>query len=268
MKRSRHPVLGILIMALVLAGCTLNNTPTPTPPLADTPTPISLATPAEQATPAPPDSTATSAATAIITGTPAITPGLILQPGTLQSESIIVSADGALQPTTISATIGLTLALTLVNRDESDALLVFELPSGAMAILVPGALATPGEPPSLNPTATALDQTPETSTATPSATAQPTERLLLPPTSGPISATIVATAPAATATPTPLIQSPIISAPQEQFYLRYDQPGSYTVRCAADAAGAGGAQAICTGSVTIIVTAPATAPTTTAPQNR
>lgn len=254
MKRSWYPALAALLVALLLAGCTLNNTPEATPtlpgeataPPSAAPLPSAEAT-AEESTPAE-----TSAATSVITGTPAISPGPIFQPGQLQSESIIINATGELQPATISATAGLTLALTLVNRNEADALLTFDLaPSGSATILVPGLLATSGGSP---------DQTP-----TPEP--QPTARLFLSPTAGPITSTATLAAPTAgQITPSPLIATPVISGSMEVFYVRYDQPGVYYVRCIADSSGLPGGQSACAGSITITVTASSAPSATSTPE--
>lgn len=251
MKRPWYPALAALLIALLLAGCTLNNTPEATPaPLGEaTPPPSAAPLPSAEATAEEPTAEATSAATTVITGTPAISPGPIFQPGQLQSESIIINATGELQPATISATAGMTLALTLVNRNEADALLTFDLaPGGSATILVPGLLATSGGSPD------------ETATPEP----QPTARLFLSPTAGPISPTTTLEAPTAgQATPTALIGTPVISGSIEVFYVRYDQPGVYYVRCIADASGLPGGQSACAGSITITVAAASGAPGST-----
>jgi hypothetical protein len=140
-----YTLLGTLLIGFVLAGCDLGPTTNvaPSPSAGGTTAAPTGGSPAVTEVTAAPSET--SAPTAIITGTAPLSPTSILQPGTIQSETITVNAAGALQPTRISATAGLTLEITLANRSEADALLVFDLaPSGAMAITLPGTLAITG----------------------------------------------------------------------------------------------------------------------------
>src|SRR5262249_9621997 len=135
--------------------------------------------------------------------------------GTLQTARITINATGELEPPTISATAGLTLALTMDNRSENDALLVFDLaPAGTLAFTLPATLAvastaTRATEPTSAATAGSTGTTTGTSTSEPAAAATST-----------ISETSAPTEPLAS------------SAHGTTALVRFDQPGTYQAHCA------------------------------------
>jgi hypothetical protein len=275
MGRLRYAALGTLLLALLLVGCNPLES-TNIAPVPATGEPIIETAVATESLPTaePPEETAlpatveTSAATAIVTGTAVISPTPGVEPGVIQEARIVVNAAGELEPQTITATVGITLALTLINRTESDALLVLDLPFiGAAGVILPGTLTITGTAPALTTTPAAGDETTTalaTEEPTALATEEPTARLILQPTGAATSTRTAATSPAATAarTTTPgVTATPAISGSQELIYLRFDQPGTYEIRCAASAAGETDEPAGCTGSVEIVVAEPGLAPT-------
>jgi hypothetical protein len=242
MTRLRFVIIGALLLAL--AGCnpsgstggsqTTNVPATAAPTTATTEETAETTLPTEPATSAPP-------------GTPAP------QSGEVQREQITIDAAGLLQPTAITTTVGVTLALALDNQSENDALLLFDLsPTGTFAVNVSSTGLITGTPTPIAETSI------PTSTSAPTATSQ----LLLVPTSSASSiltdtATVTDTAvPDDTAEPTATITGTTMPTPQpgtgQVVYLRYDQPGSYEVTCVQAARDTGGL-AGCSGSVTITV---------------
>jgi hypothetical protein len=269
MVRFYHLAAGALLVGLMLAGCNPGDMTGATQATAPGQTP-GAATSAPETTPEgatteavlPTSETAeTTEATTAATPTLLRSPTTVGTPEAIQSERIVVDATGELEPATIDATAGVTLELMLTNRSESDALLVFDLsPTGAMGIMLPATLAITNTPSTVTPT-TALRPT-------------ATEQLLLQPTR---SATSVATGTSETeATPEATPQARTIGPTEELtttatatpaglervVYLRYDQAGSYQVRCGPVPA-TDPSSISCTGSVTIVVESAAPAATRT-----
>jgi hypothetical protein len=261
MIRRAYMILPI-VAALLLAGCTPSGTTdTPTAQPAATSGDTTLVATAGGTTPATVTTAATVAATA--TGPTAATtaePTSVattapIPTDTLQAERITINATGELEPDTITATLGLTIEFTLVNRGEADALLVFDLaPAGALAVPLPTTLISDTD--STTPTL-----------STPTATPEPTAPLILAPT---FSATLVPTGTATTlSTPPPTnvltpasTTTPTSTADLDatMIWLRYDQPGMYMVQCGAATSNATPG---CAGSVAIVVQAPGSATTPT-----
>ena len=247
MTRLRFVTIGALLLALALSGCTSSSS---TGASQTTSLPVTAA-PTTAAT----DETSETSETAAPTASDATAlPGTPAPPsGEIQREQITIDAAGMLQPSAITTTVGVTLALTLDNQSNRDALLLFDLsPAGGFAVNVPSTAVITGTP------------TPIAETSVPTSTSAPTStsQLLLVPTSRASSAltstaTMTDTAvPDKTAEPTATITSTTTPIPQpgtgQLVYLRYDQPGSYQVACAAPAGDIGGVTS-CTGSVTITV---------------
>jgi hypothetical protein len=252
-----------IVAALLFAGCTptgTTDTPTAQPaatsgsttlvatPGGTTPAATTAATAAATAT--GPTAATTAEPTSVATTSPILT-------DTLQAERITINATGELEPDTITATVGLTIEFTLVNRGEADGLLVFELaPAGALAVPLPTTLISDTD--STTPTL-----------STPTATPEPTAPLILAPT---FSATLVPTGTAtmtSTPPPTSVLTPTSTSTPTSTadldatvIRLRYDQPGTYMVQCGAATSGAAPG---CAGSVAIVVQAPGSAATTPTP---
>jgi molecular chaperone DnaK len=275
----RKSVPLLLIPALLIAGCDATSLVQPTPvtlPGASAPAaeaPITAATAA-----APPTAEVSTAAAAPTAEGPSSTPA---PNDTVQIEQVQIDSAGELAPATITTTVGVTIELLLLNRGHDDALLLFELaPAGALGVPVPAATLTDTTPlsdtPPLAPTAIAADTATPARTAAASVTssatsaaatgaAEPTAPLILVPT---FSATLVPTRTATTgptslaATPAPTeapaaivpTGTPTITSPADlagtTIWLRYDQPGTYSVRCVPSATDE---PAGCTGEVRIVV---------------
>ena len=256
----RKPLLAYLVVAaLLIAGC--DPTASSSQPTAE----ASLPTAESPAAAALATESSTSAATA--TASPTATAALT---DTLQIERITINAAGELEPSVITATAGLSIELTLVNRSEADALLTFDLaPAGALGIPLP---AVPSSVVATLPTQTETAVVTPTAAAGPTAVPEPTARLILVPTfsatsvgSTTTAATSMVTAsPTPSATPTAVVTATAMptSGPggaqaERIIRLRYDQPGSYEVRCAPPGAAE---PAGCIGTVTIAVVPPGSAP--------
>lgn len=240
--RNQTIIVGALALALALAGCTPSSGQATLPPLATGTslpggTATSIGEPTALSTPTLASTAVTSPTVTVETATPMLATPTATPTATQQLEQIEIDAAGQLSPAVISATVGVTLELMLVNRSPADAVLMLDVtPAGTLSLPLPAA--------------TISDTTPIALTPTP----EPTGTTVLSgtPTLEPTGTAIIT----GTATPTPAPGS----AGVRTLWLRIDQPGSYTLRCIPAEPGALPA---CAGTVTITV-APAGSPTPTA----
>ncbi len=240
MSRTQFWATGLLIAALLIAGCspTATTQTTAVPAAASTTEPTAGGTPtgASSATTSATSAATSTAATPTAATSTTMPTASVVPTDTLQSAQLTINAAGAIEPSTISATAGVTLELTLLNRSAADALLVFDLaPGGMLGVPLPATVEV-------------------SSTATPVAV-EPTAPLILAPTGQPTSAAATATGTlTTTSTPAPMPGA-------IRLLLRYDQPDTYQVGCAPIAAGPEAAG--CSGSASIVVAAPGATPTET-----